>query len=233
MSTDRSGRSGRSGSSDQFGLDDDAYVPDPDRDTALLLDAFYRRLGEELHDHSLTAGMRARQDDLEAANRARVVDAPARQNLRMVMALVAAYEALRPRLGRDAALGLVRVCFNEPFADAIREGTRARLDGAEDPFASIVEMSKAREEFAFGKGFAFERSADDGDRYHVDVRRCFFHEALSANGAPELTPVLCAFDANWIDAIDPGDHGFRFERPTTIGTGGTHCPFHFDRTRRR
>ncbi|MDA2803248.1 L-2-amino-thiazoline-4-carboxylic acid hydrolase [Nocardiopsis suaedae] len=225
MSTDRNPRA------DRFGLDDDAYVPDPERDTAMLLDAFYRRLGEELDDRSPAAAMRARQDEVEAANRSRVVDAPARQNLRMVAALMAAYEALRSRLGRDAALDLVRVCFNEPFADAIREGTRARLDDAEDAFSSIVEMSKAREEFAFGKGFVFDRAADDGGRYHVDVHRCFFHEVLSANGAPELTPVLCAFDAAWIEAIDPGGHGFRFERPTTIGTGGTHCPFHFDRTR--
>ncbi|GAB4583797.1 L-2-amino-thiazoline-4-carboxylic acid hydrolase [Nocardia sp. IFM 10818] len=43
------------------------------------------------------------------------------------------------------------------------------------------------------------------------------------------TPVLCEFDANRIGAIEPERHGFRFERTTTIGVGGSHCPFHFDR----
>ncbi|WP_218021638.1 L-2-amino-thiazoline-4-carboxylic acid hydrolase [Nocardia acidivorans] len=38
------------------------------------------------------------------------------------------------------------------------------------------------------------------------------------------------FNGNWIDAIDPDTHHMRFERATTLGTGGTHCPFHFDRT---
>ncbi|MFI0738969.1 L-2-amino-thiazoline-4-carboxylic acid hydrolase [Streptomyces sp. NPDC021100] len=51
-----------------------------------------------------------------------------------------------------------------------------------------------------------------------------------ANGAGRLTPVLCAFDANRSDAVDPERHGFAFERPTTIGHGGPHCPFTFRRT---
>lgn len=41
---------------------------------------------------------------------------------------------------------------------------------------------------------------------------------------------MCAFDGNWIEAIDSDKDGFRFERVTTIGLGGTHCPFHFTRT---
>ncbi|MFF5259484.1 L-2-amino-thiazoline-4-carboxylic acid hydrolase [Actinomadura viridis] len=84
-------------------------------------------------------------------------------------------------------------------------------------------VSKSREEHAFGEGFTFRRPVDDDRRYFLDVHRCFYHDVLVANSAPELTPVLCAFDGNWIEAI-------RFERTTTIGLGGTHCPFHFTRT---
>ncbi|WP_017556597.1 L-2-amino-thiazoline-4-carboxylic acid hydrolase [Nocardiopsis baichengensis] len=219
-------------STDQFGLAEDTYVPDPDRDTTLLLDAFYAALREHTRPRDLTSALRARQASLEEANRSLIVDAPARQNLRLATALVAAYEVLRPGVGREAAVEAVGAALNEPFGDAVREGTRARLDEAEDAFLSIVEMSKAREEHAFGKGFVFDRTVDDDERYHVEVRRCFFHDVMAANGTPELTPILCAFDANWIDAIDPDEHGFRFERPTTIGTGGTHCPFHFERTAR-
>ena len=54
---------------------------------------------------------------------------------------------------------------------------------------------------------------------------------LAASSAAELTPVMCAFDKAWIEAIDPARHGFRFDRATTIGHGGSHCPFHFSRTR--
>jgi hypothetical protein len=59
-----------------------------------------------------------------------------------------------------------------------------------------------------------------------------YHDVLRANGSERLTPVFCAFDANWIDAIDPERDEFEFERPTTIGTGGPSCPFRFRRTSR-
>ncbi|GAA3041948.1 L-2-amino-thiazoline-4-carboxylic acid hydrolase [Streptosporangium longisporum] len=223
-------------STDQFGLAEGGYVPDPDRDTTLLLDAFHDRLAAILREHGLpgelTTAVRARQAELEEANRLLIVDEPSRYNLRMTLALVAAYEVLLPRLGREAAVAAVRTSFVEPLGDTMKEGTRAMLDDAPDPFRAMVELSRSREEYAFGKGFVFDRPVDDDERYHLDVHRCFYHDVLVANSAPELTPVMCAFDANWIEAIVPGRHGFRFDRRTTIGTGGTHCPFHFSRTRR-
>ncbi|MCK2215505.1 L-2-amino-thiazoline-4-carboxylic acid hydrolase [Actinomadura sp. ATCC 31491] len=226
-------------STDPFGLAEGDYVPDPDRDTTLLLDAFYDHLAATLLRHALPgdpidamiAAMRARQGELEAAGRHLVVDEPARHNLRMTLALVAAYELLRPGLGREQAVAAVRAAFIEPLADTMKAGTRAMLDNAPDAFRAMVELCRSREEHAFGKAFVFARPADDDSRYHLDVRRCFYHDVLVAHAAPELTPIMCAFDANWIEAISPGRHGFRFERRTTIGTGGTHCPFHFSRTR--
>ncbi|WP_157250379.1 L-2-amino-thiazoline-4-carboxylic acid hydrolase [Nonomuraea typhae] len=211
-------------STDQFGLAEGDYVPDPDRDTTLLLDAFYAALPGDL-----TGAMRVRQAELEAANQAMVVDEAARHNLRMTLALVAAYETLLPRLGADAAVAAVRAAFIEPLGDTMKEGTRAMLDHAPDAFRAMVEMSKSREEHAFGAAFVFDRAVDDEQRYHLDVHRCFYNDVMVANGTPELMPVMCAFDANWIEGIDPDRHGFRFERTTTIGTGGTHCPFHFSR----
>ncbi|MEV0623033.1 L-2-amino-thiazoline-4-carboxylic acid hydrolase [Nonomuraea sp. NPDC050404] len=217
-------------STDQFGLAEGDYVPDPDRDTTLLLDAFYEHLRSAYElPGDLTGAMRARQSELEAANRSMIVDEPARHNLRLTLALVAAYELLLPRLGREKAIAAVQAAFVEPLGDTMQGGTRAMLDHAPDAFLAMVELSKSREEHAFGKGFVFDRPADDDRRYHLDVRQCFYHDVLVANGAPELTPAMCAFDANWIEAIEPDRHGFRFDRRTTIGTGGTHCPFHFTR----
>ncbi|GAA3560629.1 hypothetical protein GCM10022419_046590 [Nonomuraea rosea] len=221
-------------STDQFGLAGGGYVPDPDRDTTLLLNAFYDHLAAALREHTLSAdlttAMRARQEELEAANKSLIVDEPARHNLRLTLALVAAYDLLLPRLGQETAIAVVRTSFIEPLGESMKEGTRAMLDNAPDAFRTMVELSKSREEHAFGKGFVFDRPVDDDERYYLDVRRCFYHDVLVANSASELTPTMCAFDANWIEAIEPGKHGFRFDRHTTIGTGGTSCPFHFSRT---
>ncbi|WP_024805226.1 L-2-amino-thiazoline-4-carboxylic acid hydrolase [Nocardia sp. BMG51109] len=220
---------------DQFGLGTGDYVPDPEHDTALLVDAFFDSIAATAGEHgpasAPAASMRARLAELEAASADRIVDEPARFNLRMTLALVVGYRVLAPVLGRDEAISAVRRAFVEPLGDALRAGTRAMLDNAPDPFAAMVAVSKSREEYAFGTGFEFERAADDDGRYHLNVVRCFYHEVLEAHSAAELTPAMCAFDANWIEVIDPDRHGFRFDRDTTIGWGGTQCPFHFERVR--
>ncbi|MGY0061308.1 L-2-amino-thiazoline-4-carboxylic acid hydrolase [Streptomyces sp. LZ34] len=219
---------------DQFGMTDGDYVPDPERDTAMLVDGFFDHISatsrEQALPGDLVSAMRERHAALEAANAHLVVDEPSRYNLRITLAVVAAYETLLPRLGGDAATRAVRAALVEPLGEAVYASTRAMLDAAPDPFRAMVDVSKSREEYAFGKAFTFQRTADDDQRYLLDVHRCFYHEVLVANSAPELTPVMCAFDGNWIEAIDPDRHGFRFERATTIGLGGARCPFHFTRT---
>ncbi|QBS46597.1 L-2-amino-thiazoline-4-carboxylic acid hydrolase [Nocardia sp. CS682] len=221
---------------DPFGLADNNYVPDVARDSAAVVEALFDHLAAGLAHADLPEGlfvdMRRALAELEAVNAHRCVDEPARYNLRMTLALVVAYRALLPRLGGDAAIAALRGAFVEPLGDAVQEATRSMLDSAEDPFAAMVAVSKSREEHAFGAGFTFERPVDDHQRYHVDVVQCFYHDVLVAHSASELTPVMCEFDANWIRAIDPAEHGFRFDRATTIGVGGTHCPFHWERTER-
>ncbi|WP_246083369.1 hypothetical protein [Nonomuraea diastatica] len=70
-------------STDQFGLAEGDYIPDPDRDTTLLIDAFYDHLVATLLEYALpsdlTTAMRARQGGLEAANQHLIVDKPPRQ----------------------------------------------------------------------------------------------------------------------------------------------------------
>jgi hypothetical protein len=175
--------------------------------------------------------MRARLAELERQRADLIVDEPSRYNLRMTLALVAAYEALRPLVDQPELLVALQTAFTEPLGPAVREGTRAMLDAVPDPFRTMVDLSRSRERDAFGAGFDFERPADDDQRYHLDIHRCYYHDVLTASSTPELTPVMCAFDRSWIEAIDPPTHGFRFDRTTTIGHGGTHCPFHFTRTR--
>ncbi|MFJ9368819.1 L-2-amino-thiazoline-4-carboxylic acid hydrolase [Nocardia sp. NPDC101769] len=219
---------------DPFDIAEDGYVPDPERDLTIILEAFFERIAVTLRENDVPAtlltDMRRLHAELEAASADRVVDEPSRYNLRMTVALVAAYRLLQPRLGRAKSIEAVEIAFVEPLGDAVRESTRAILDGAPDPFRAMVELAKSREEQAFGPTFTFEHPFDDERRYRSDVVRCFYHDVLVDHSVAELTPVMCEFDANWIAAIDPERHGFRFERSTTIGWGGTHCPFHWERT---
>jgi hypothetical protein len=207
----------------------DHYVPDPDADTAALIEGFYDHLASRGIADEVLAAVRLRHEELVAANQHMVVDEPARHNVRITLLLVAAYQSLR--LGRAESISLIEAAVVEPLGPVVREATRAMLDGVPDPYEAMVELAKSREREAFGAGFEFRHPVDDGNRFHADVHRCHYHDVLVANGASELTPALCAFDRNWIEAIDPERHGFRFDRETTIGLGGSHCPFHFSRVR--
>jgi len=136
-------------------------------------------------------------------------------------------------LPREELLALLHEAFINPMRGYVQKASAQALDHALDPFRTIVAISQEREKSAFGVGFTFERERDDNQAYLLNVRNCFYHNFFAANGAAELTPIFCDFDANWITAIDPARHGFRFVRPTTIGYGGTICPFHFYRIERK
>ncbi|MER5781855.1 L-2-amino-thiazoline-4-carboxylic acid hydrolase [Streptomyces mobaraensis] len=199
--------------------------------THLAIEAFFTKLAEH---HSVPDGLvsrlRDRYERLSTDQRHLAEDEPSRHNLAVSLAVLAAYRELSPGLPDDELLPLLERAFVEPLRAEMLAGVAAALDAAPDPFALMVEFSRRREHDYFGPAFTFSHPRDD-DREHIaQVEHCFYHQVLEANGAGRLTPVLCAFDANWSDAVDPERHGFAFERPTTIGHGGPHCPFTFRRT---
>jgi L-2-amino-thiazoline-4-carboxylic acid hydrolase len=209
------------------------YVPDPAAETAMLIDAFVRALTERFSEEpGLADRLRDRHRRLVAEQQDRVVDEPSHYNLAMTLAVLGAYQELAGGHGDGELLPALTAAFVGPLEPFVRTATRSVLDEAEDPFAAMVALTRDREQQAFGEGFEFTHPDDDPEHFTSQVERCFYHDVLRASGAGRLTPTFCAFDANWIDAIDPERDGFEFERPTTIGTGGPSCPFRFRRTSR-
>jgi hypothetical protein len=217
---------------DRYVADLGDYRPDPEAENKALIEAFFGALGEALPEHEgLIERARARHERLVAEQGHWVVDEASRHNLSLTLAVLAAYRELAGVMGDDEALPLIRRAFVEPLGPMMTEGTRAALDASADPFATMVEISRRRERDYFGAAFTFAHPEDDEDRYTALVERCFYNDVLVANGAALLMPILCEFDANWINGIVPERHRFTFERPTTIGTGGVGCPFRFRRMR--
>lgn len=203
---------------------------DAEAQAAMVVAAFFGALAARFADApDLVGRLRGRHRRLVAAQQHRVVDEASLHNLSMTLAVLAAYQELAHERTGDDLITALREAFVQPMERFVREATRSLLDGAGDPFVAMVKLTREREEQAFGAGFVFGHPEDDESRYTAEVRRCFYHEVLKANGAANLTGVFCAFDSNWIDAIDPDRDGFEFERPTTIGSGGASCPFRFRR----
>jgi hypothetical protein len=229
---------------------DPDWSPDPERDSAVLVEMFLAHLADQLSAgglapesrRTLIERIRERQRRLNTSDAAptppgapAVPDAAARYNRRYTTAVLAAYQILSAAAAtmpgvpdRSSLVACLTRAFVEPLGEAVAAGTRAMLDAAPDPFAAMVAVARARESEDFGAEFVFAHPVDD-DHLFADVHRCGYHEYFAGQHAAELTPVLCAFDANWIGAIDPRRHGFTFNRSTTIGFGGRICPFRFQR----
>lgn len=206
------------------------YKPDPDAEVRMSIDSFFTALVDSCLDQAdLGQRLLNRHQALVAAQQHRIVDEASRHNLALTLAVLAGYHELNSARSDEELISLLRSAFVQPLQSFVHAATRSALESALDPFAAMVGISKEREQRAFGAGFEFSHPEDDRDNYTAEVHRCYYHEVLRANGARHLTPVFCAFDANWIDAIEPGRDGFEFERPTTIGTGGASCPFRFRR----
>ncbi|GAA4607441.1 hypothetical protein BJY16_006336 [Actinoplanes octamycinicus] len=238
---DGSGRSVADGAGDAPG-----WVRDPDADSRAVVAAFFDRLADDLAARGVAAGVcvdllggiQVRSGRLSGDSPVPASDAPARYNRRYTAAVLAAYEVLSaagadgtPGIPAGAELtGLLTAAFVEPLGEQVASGTRAMLDAAADPFAAMVAVARQRETDDFGAEFEFSHPVDDEHQFVAKVHRCGYHEYFRAHGTPQLTPVLCAFDANWISAIAPERHGFTFARPATIGHGAASCPFDFRRT---
>jgi hypothetical protein len=61
--------------------------------------------------------------------------------------------------------------------------------------------------------------------FEMNVRRCFFRDFFSRHDATLVTTVMCAFDVNWMQAIDPAVSGLRAERTSLLSLGDDHCRF--------
>lgn len=187
---------------------------DPSEWTPLIERAFFDRLPARFAQPA-----RQRLAALDAELGHLVGNAMDAANVRFTALAVAAFEVLAPALGDEGAVAIVDDCLNGPLREQIIDGTAAMLDHALDPFTALVAASKERERSYFGPSFTFRRPVDDRHTYVLDVRRCLFHETLAAAGRRELQPVLCRFDLNWADAIDPDRHHLRFVRPVTFASG--------------
>lgn len=143
-------------------------------------------------------------------------------NVYFTLIAVASYETfLELGIPQTDAILLMDECLTKPSRQYIVEGTKKMLDYSENPFQSIVETSKDRENNFFGESFEFDRPLDNEFGYVLHVKKCLFHSTLKVLEKTELQHSLCRMDLGWINAIEPDKHYLQFVRPVTFATGNT------------
>jgi hypothetical protein len=131
------------------------------------------------------------------------------------------YAVLVGRLGREAALAVIE----ETVARAAREAGQAFAASApEGPslghFAAVAGLWRQ------GGALAMANERQEADRLTFDVVRCRYAEAYREMGLPDelATRLSCLRDHAFVAGYSPKLH---LDRPATIASGATHCPFTF------
>jgi len=170
--------------------------------------------------------------ELSERNKAMIIDKASRTDLGMTTIVLASDCVLQPHINeRETVINLLQDAFASVGQRWIKLYIRLMLRFSRDPFRTMIGVSQKRAK-KYNETFTFEYDGDGKTWFTSTVKKCFYYDFFVANDAPELTRVFCAGDKNWFDEIDPTRHGFKFERPTTIGYGGSECPFQFKRVER-
>jgi len=199
--------------------------------------ALNQRLEEIFPEDAEAIGDEVKKMDqtIVSENRSWIVDPPSEFHLFLTSIVMATYQVLRKKTkNKDTALDTTRFAFFEAQQhEAVKAYIISMVEKEPDPYAMMVKISKSKEEKQYRKTFIFERERDDENYYFLNVKKCFYHDFFSAHGASELTPVFCDWDNVWGDELKDGRFGVRFERPETIGYGGSVCRFQFTRTEKQ
>ena len=208
-------------------------------------EAFFAALGEKLRDRctdgqrlelkTLRVGIEDRVGSIFAQNRHLALDEVSRKNLLFTSMILATYRTVREVVnGSDEAMDLIRETMGGLFQPMIREYMKERFDVEHDKpgeaFSKIAANFVARGEVGLGAGFVYEQELQSERQSFINVKTCFFLDFFKANGAPEVTDVLCAMDSIWADELNNGTYNVTFQRPALMSSGGDKCRFQFTRT---
>ncbi|MQA75354.1 MAG: hypothetical protein GEU88_13595 [Solirubrobacterales bacterium] len=181
-------------------------------------------------EEELVAAIGSRAEELAKGDQDMLVDGPAKGMLATCSVVLAGYEILLPEFDGDErrTILFLQHIFGEAYRRSIEVVIEALTKGDTplDTVAKAMEKSSAM----YGSYFRFDFERPDDDTFEMGVTRCFFHDFFARHDAPLVTTVLCAWDANWMQALDPGVTGLRSERTSLLSLGDDACRFRVVRT---
>lgn len=168
-------------------------------------------------------GERAQELTREDADLA--VDGAAKGMLAMSAVVLAAYEALRPELGGDGARTIV--FLQHVFGEVLKRSMEIAVEALaeRDEPLDAVEKAMRKSSAMYGTYFDFAFERPEPGTFEMRVERCFFRDFFARHDALLVTTVLCAWDANWMRALDPAVSGLRAERTSLLSLGDDACRF--------
>ncbi|MHC1561108.1 L-2-amino-thiazoline-4-carboxylic acid hydrolase [Actinomycetospora sp. C-140] len=199
------------------------------RDLLAAIEVYLRREHPERCDDLLGA-LRGRAEELREADADLPVDGQSEGMLALTATVLAAYETLLPVLDGDA--GRTVAYLRHALGGVLRRPLEVAFGalGRRDDALGAIEAACREEAPLYGDYFDIRYDRTSPDAFEMRVERCFFLDFFARHGLPGVTTVLCAWDANWMRAVDPAASGLRAERTSLKSLGDDACRFRVVRT---
>jgi hypothetical protein len=181
-------------------------------------------------ERELVDGIRDRSQDLFEADQDMIVDGPSKGMLVLSAIVLAAYEAVLPELDGDQrrTIAFLQQVFGAVLERSVELAIKA-LAHADDPLDTLD--AGCRKTFAmYGSYYDIDFERVDPATFEMRVGRCFFRDFFARHDLTPVTTVLCAWDANWMQALDPGTTGLVSARTSLLSLGHASCVFRVERT---
>ena len=141
---------------------------------------------------------------------------------------LAFYQVLRESgESRQAALAAIDLAFVPLFSDNVRKMKRLGRLPFIFPFLRLF-IKRAMRPYP-PEGWKIEWVRNDREAIRFNMKSCFYHDTLSAYGAPELTASFCRVDDLTYENMSPA---LSWQRTMTIAKGDAVCDFCFARAKK-
>lgn len=185
----------------------------------------YLHLVAPEREEELSAAIRARAEELAEADKVMVVDKPSEGALRIGVAVLASFETLLPLFDGDERRTILYLqhvmgeVLTGPYEIAFKT-----LSEREHPLDKIDKVCRAEAPF-YGAGWDIDYERPKPGLFEMKVERCFWRDFFDRHDSRLVTTVMCAWDTNWMRAIDPAVSGLRAERTSLLSLGDDQCRF--------
>ena len=192
---------------------------------------FLEEVGKYLHhvaserEDELLAAIKARAGEIAEANKDLAVDGRSEGSLAICAVVLASYETLLPLFDGDERRAILYLQHAMgPVLQRPDELMFSTLNERKDPLDKI-EKACRKEVGLYPAYFEFDFQRPDPGLFEMNIRRCFFRDFFDRHDARLVTTVMCAFDVNFMKAIDPSVSGLRAERTSLLSLGDGQCRF--------
>ena len=178
----------------------------------------------------LIGAIEARTDELVEADHDRVVDRSSEGALALGAVVQASYETLLPLFEGDERRTILFLqhtmgpVLRRPYA--LMFSTLSRKD---QPLDKIDKACRGAGGL-YGDAWDIRYERPEPGRFEMNVHHCFWRDFFARQGNALTTTVLCAWDSNWMQAIDPAVSGLRAERTSLLSLGDDQCRFAVEET---